>query len=152
MLKRKRPIGLLLIVFLLIGSVVVIAVLTKDSDVQKKTFHALLIDEKEILSTDASDGSNLYIICTYKGGQPSALTAIKFVPAEGYAFNGQVQCWLREEGKVEYLVNGDLYTSSLSQDAKEIIVEDTSDEKKVNIEITLEKGCSKYYLYEHGFI
>ncbi len=152
MLKRKRTIGLLLIVFLLLGGIAVTAVLTRDSDVPEKTFRALLIDEKENLSISADDSSNLYIICKYKDGKPSELSAIKFVPAEGFAFNGQVQCWLREEGKVEYLVNGDLYTSSLSDDAKETIVEDTSDEKQVNIEITPEKDYSKYYLYEHGFI
>ena len=151
MIKEKRHIGWLLIVLLLLGGIIVTAVLTKNTDVPEKTFHAILVDEKENLSVSAGDSNNLYIICTYKDGKPSALSAIKFMPVEGYSFNGQVQCWLREDGQVEYLVNGDLYTR-LSGDTKETIVEDTSDKKIINIETTLEKDCSKNYLYEHSFI
>ena len=151
MIKEKRHIGWILIVLLLLGGIIVTAVLTKNTDVPEKTFHAILVDEKENLSVSAGDSNNLYIICTYKDGKPSALSAIKFMPAEGYSFNGQVQCWLREDGQVEYLVNGDLYTR-LSGDTKETIVEDTSDKKIINIETTSEKDCSKNYLYEHSFI
>ena len=149
--NMKKITGRLLIVLLLLGGIIVTAVLTKNTDVPEKNFRAILVDEKENLSVSAGDSNNLYIICTYKDGKPSALSAIKFMPVEGYEFNGHVQCWLREDGQVEYLVNGDLYTR-LSGDTKETIVEDTSDKKIINIETTLEKDCSKNYLYEHSFI
>ena len=151
MTRRKRYIGFLVVGLLLLSIIAAGVLLNAGGQASEKPFHAVLVNEKESLTVSASDNNELYIICAYKDGKPSELSAVKFIPAEGRVFNGHVQCWMREDGKVEYVVNGDLYTG-MSENSKETLVKDTVVEKDLNIEAKPVRDRSEQYLYEHEFL